>query len=190
MESEILSPKRDQKSLVLSRDLILTLCLSRVYSWILALCWFLEITTFFWYCLCKKICRIVCIVACSMILRSLAKCDFHLTFHLCILEGAQNPMKPKFIIYIANSTIEILLGKFLNAKLLNIAIINMVGGHLYVVNMLEVYVSFLERLCFWRALRSKLTHQFIEFLHCWCCHITSPIAANFWFCNFLCRVPT
>ncbi len=85
-----------------------------------------------------------------MILRSLAKCDFHLTFPLCILEGPQNPMKPKFIIYIANSMsfIEVLLGKFLNAELLNIAIINVVGGHLYVVNMLEVYVSFLEGLCF------------------------------------------
>jgi hypothetical protein len=46
------------------------------------------------------------------------------------------------------SFIEVLLGKFLNAELLNIAIINVVGGHLYVVNMLEVYVSFLEGLCF------------------------------------------
>jgi hypothetical protein len=38
-------------------------------------------------------------------------------------------MKPKFIIYIANSIsfIAVLLGKFLNAKL-NIAIIDMVGG--------------------------------------------------------------
>ncbi len=123
-----MSPKRDQKSLVLSRDLILTLLVCRVYSPILALCWFLEITTFFWYCLHKKICRIVGIVARSMLLRSLVKCDFHLP--LCILEGPQYPMKPKFIIYIANSIsfIEVLLGKFPSAKFLNIAIINIVGG--------------------------------------------------------------
>lgn len=65
-----------------------------------------------------------------MLLRSLAKCGFHLTFPSCILEGPQNPMKPNFIIYIANSIsfIEVLFWKFLNAKLLNIAIINMVGG--------------------------------------------------------------
>ncbi len=130
MESSIFSPKRDQKSLVLWRDLILTLLVCWVYSPILALCWLLKITTFFWYCLHKKICRIVGIVAHSMLLRSLVKCDFHLTFPLCILEGPQSPMKPKFVIYIANSIsfIEVLLGKFLNAKLLNIAIINMLGG--------------------------------------------------------------
>jgi hypothetical protein len=64
---------------------------------------------------------------------------------LCILEGPQYPMRPKFIIYIANSIsfIEVLLGKFPSAKFLNIAIINIVGGQdLYVVNMLEVNVSF------------------------------------------------
>jgi hypothetical protein len=102
-------------------------------------------------------------------------------------------MKPNFIIYIANSFsfIEVLFWKFLNAKLLNIAIINMVGGQWLVCGQ---YVGslciLLERMCFWRALRSKVSNQFIEFLHCWCWHITSPLVANFWFCNLLCTVPT
>jgi hypothetical protein len=66
----------------------------------------------------------------------------------------------------------------------------MVGGQWLVCGQyVRSLCILLERMCFWRALRSKLTHQFIEFLCCWCWHIISPIAANFWFCNFVCRVP-